>query len=493
MSERRPAASAPLDGAAFALLALAVVGWLAPRVAGFTTDSDAYLDVARGVREGAGLVQSVVDFWRPGVPDPLGLWPPLYPLLVAVVSAFGVPLDLAARFVSAGSFAVFAFAFHALAVAALGRGGAALATVAALATLSVTRLGAFAWSEATYLAFTASGLALLARAESAEGWTRGRALGAGLAFGLAAVTRHAGVPVALAAVAYVALRPALRGDGGLRAFALQALALPGVGIARNVLLFGRPFGPALPPAEHGIATQGFEFARALRWELLPAPFDRIEATSIALGAAVAVGVLLALRAGGASRLAAGFALGYAALVVVATGTSAINAPTGRYLAPVLPFLVLAAFAGWRGRGAADAANDADGGGRRALATGLAAVWTIAAVLELVGQGQAMRAPAPEVLARRDDLRALERLVPAGSTPVLSDCGHLVRTATGRAAVQVPAAGYRPRAYTAADDARWERAGVDQAIFAAGEPPAGAWERVAVEGRFTRWVRRAAED
>jgi hypothetical protein len=117
------------------------------------------------------------------------------------------------------------------------------------------------------------------------------------------------------------------------------------------------------------------------------------------------------------------------------------------------------------------------------------VWTIAVVLELLGQGQAMRAPAPEILARREDLSALERLVLPGTTPVLSDCGHLVRTATGRAAVQIPAAGYRPRDYTAADDARWARAGVDEAILAAGEPPAGAWERVAVEGRFTRWVRR----
>ena len=279
MSERRPQASAPLDGAVLAVLALAVIGWLAPRVAGFTTDSDAYLDVARSVRAGTGLVQSVVDFWRPGVPDPLALWPPLYPLLVAVVAAFGVPLELAARFVAAGSFAVFAFAFHALAVTALGRGGGALATIAALATLSVTRLGAFAWSEATFLALTTIGLAMLARAESAGGWTRGRAFVAGVAFGLAAVTRYAGVPVALAAVAYVALRPALRGDGGraLRSFALQSLALPGVGIARNLLLFGRPFGPALPPAEHGVATQAFELARALRWELLPAPFDRVEA------------------------------------------------------------------------------------------------------------------------------------------------------------------------------------------------------------------------
>ena len=247
MSERRPQASAPLDGAVLAVLALAVIGWLAPRVAGFTTDSDAYLDVARSVRAGTGLVQSV-DFWRPGVPDPLALWPPLYPLLVAVVAAFGVPLELAARFVAAGSFAVFAFAFHALAVTALGRGGGALATIAALATLSVTRLGAFAWSEATFLALTTIGLAMLARAESAGGWTRGRAFVAGVAFGLAGVTRYAGVPVVLAAVACVRSAPGVARRRRTRpALVRAAVAGPAGGGDR-----AQP-APVRPPVRAGAA------------------------------------------------------------------------------------------------------------------------------------------------------------------------------------------------------------------------------------------------
>ena len=122
----------PVDTAACFVFALALVAVVAPRVAGWTTDSDAYIDVAANLRAGRGLVQGVVDFWRPAVPEPLGMWPPLYPALVALGGVFGMPLDLAARLVSAASFAAFAAAFHALAARALGRGPGALVTLFAL-------------------------------------------------------------------------------------------------------------------------------------------------------------------------------------------------------------------------------------------------------------------------------------------------------------------------------------------------------------------------
>ncbi len=470
-------ASAPLHGAFFAVLALVGVAVLAPRVAGFTTDSDAYLDVAMSLRDGNGFVQSVVDFWRPAVPDPLGLWPPLYPALIAAVAAFGVPLELAARLVAAASFAGFAFAFHALAVSALGRGAGALATVAALATPAVLRLGASAWSEAPYLALTTGGLALLARADARDNWSRRAASAAGALLGAAALTRYVGVPIVVAAVVFVATRRELRARG-LLSFAAPALILPGLWLGHNLLEFGRPFGPALAPAAHGMGKQAFEFLRALRWELFPAPFDHAAPGAYALALVTAGGVWLALRGAGAGRIAAAYALLHAGLVVVATATSGINSPTGRYLAPVLPFLVLAAFTGWRGRGDS----------RRVLATALAAVWTLAVVVELLGQVRGESTGSRDALARRADLHALARIVPVAASPVLSDCGHLVRVATGRTAVQIPAPAYRPRDYAAADDARWAAAGVNEAVFLGAGPPAGAWKRAAVEGRFTRWVR-----
>jgi hypothetical protein len=470
-------ATFPVDGAALFVLAALLAVVLAPRTAGFTVDSDSYLDVAGNLLAGQGLVQRVVDFWRSGVPQPLGLWPPVYPALVALVSAFGMPLEASARATAGAGFAAFAFAFHALATRALGRGPGALATALALALPGVALLGAFAWSESSALAFLAAGLAVLFA--GAPPVSRRRALAAGALLALAALTRHAALVVVVALVAAVLASPRLRGARGV--FALAALLPPAAWLGRNLALFGRPFGPALPPSPATPGAQGFEMARALRYELLPAPFDGSLAASVLLGLVLLAGVVLALRAGGIARACALVAVAHLAAVLAGTSTVAINAPTGRYLAPALPFLVLAALAGLRGTARSD-------GTRRALVTGLAAVLAIAAGLELLGEGRARPSPAPGELARRHDRGALRDLVPPGTAPVLSDQGHAVRLHTGRSTVQVPPAEFRPRAYDARDDARWAAAGVREAVFAEAAPPAGAWKARATAGRFTYWVR-----
>lgn len=471
----------PVDTGAFAALALVLVAVVAPRVVGFTADSDAYLDVAANLRAGRGLVQSVVDFWRPGVPDPLGMWPPLYPALVALVAACGVPLELAARLVAGAGFVAFAAAFHALAARALGRGLGALVALFAIALPGVALLGAQAWSESTYLALVTAALALLAGSAGGAPIGRGRAVAAGLALALAALDRHGGMAVALAAVVAAARTPTLR--GARLGFALAALALPAAWLARNLFVFGRPFGPALPAAHFGVAQQASVMARALRWELLPAPFDAGGVSSIALVGVLALGALLALRAGGIGRVAVGLGALHLAVVLAAVSLSAINAPTGRYLAPALPFLALGAIAGLAGPRAL--------GSRRVLATGFAGMLALAGGIEFIGWIGAHAPSPPDALERRRDHAALARLVPPGITPVLSDCGHTLRLATGRAAVQVPPAGFRVRDYSAADDARWADAGVHEAVMVgAAPPPAGAWSAAGTAGRFTLWKRSA---
>jgi hypothetical protein len=483
VSARRepPAAGGyPVDSVAFALGALVLVAAIAPRVAGFTTDSDAYLDVAANLAAGRGLVQRVVDFWRPGLPDPLGMWPPLYPALVALVGAAGVPLESAARLVSAASFVAFAGAFHALSARALARGPAALVAAFSLSLAGVALLGAHAWSEPTFLALVAGAMVLLAGRGSGIALDARRAALAGLLLGLAALTRHAGIVVAFAAVAGSLRTPTLR--GARVPFAVLALAPGAAWMIRNLLLFGRPFGPALPAAQLDAGSQAFVLARALRWEFLPAPFDAGGAGALVLAAVLGTGVALAVRDGGVGRVAAGLAGLQLALVLVAVSTRAINAPAGRYLAPALPFLALAAIAGLAGR--------RSGATVRTLAAGLAGVLALAAAVELAGWFGAHPPSPPEVLARRADRAALGRLVPAGEAPVLSDAGHLVRLASGRPAVQVPPPAFRARDYGSADDARWARAGVNEAVLTGpSPPPAGAWARAASAGRFTRWVRR----
>jgi hypothetical protein len=216
---------------------------------------------------------------------------------------------------------------------------------------------------------------------------------------------------------------------------------------------------------------------------VPAPFDREPLVAGALTLVLAAGAILAVRRGGVARVAASVAAILLCVVLVATSTSAINAPTGRYLAPALPFVVLAAVAGLAG---ADPA-----GGRRVLVTGLVAVLALAAGLESLGTPGPRRARgAPDaVAASRADRAVLGHLAGHAGGPVLSDVGHLVRAASGRAAVQIPPAEFRPRAYGADDDARWARAGVREAVMAGEAPPAGAWRESTAAGRFTWYVRR----
>jgi hypothetical protein len=466
----------PVDGILVALFAAVTATVLSTRIEPFTIDALYSLDVAENLRSGRGAAQSVVDFWRPTVPDPVGLWPPLFPALLALVSGLGIPLEAAARAVPIAAFGAFAFAFHALAARAVGRAPGALVTVFALTLPGVVAVATHAWSEAPFLALLTGGLALVCGVDPSR-MSSARAALAGLLIGLAAITRYAGVPLAM--VAGLAALAFARGVPGTSRwlFAAGALGPPVAWAIRNLAVFGRPFGPALPPAREGMGTQAFELARALRWELVPAPFERTTAVAIGLALALGVGLALALRRDGVGRMVAVVATLLLAVVLFATST--INAPTGRDLTPALPFVILAAVIGLAGPAGAS-------GERRASVTGLVAVLAMASAVEVVS---AVRAGEPgPVSAARADRAAIAWLVAPDGAPILSDVGPLVRTVSGRAAVQIPPSDFRPRDYDDAEDARWARAGVREALMAGGPPPAGTWRVETSAGRFTRYVR-----
>ena len=58
-------------------------------------------------------------------------------------------------------------------------------------------------------------------------------------------------------------------------------------------------------------------------------------------------------------------------------------------------------------------------------------------------------------------------MPAGPGPVLSDAGHLVRTASTRPAVEIPPAYYAGRAFMGTDRDRWQGRGVEEAVLTRG--------------------------
>ena len=100
-------------------------------------------------------------------------------------------------------------------------------------------------------------------------------------------------------------------------------------------------------------------------------------------------------------------------------------------------------------------------------------------------------PAESVRLRTARHAELRTLVPPDTLPVLSDDGHSVRSATGRAAVQLPAGPFRLRAFESGELERWRAAGVAVALMSA-----AAWTdtlggrdgaRARVEARHGAWL------
>jgi len=464
VSATRPAPGEWADRLGLAALAAITIAIVAPRVAGFTTDSDAYLDVAANLLAGRGLTQTVVDFWRPGLPDPLGMWPPLYPLAVAGLAGLGVPLAPAGRLVAMLGLVAFALAFHALARRAGGRSLALVATGLVLLGPGMAQAGATAWSETLYLLLLTGGLVAtidLARAPRPSAAPVAAAAGAGLLLGLAADTRYIGIGL-------VPLAAALLWGARVRGRALAAwsagAALPiALWLAHNLAAFGRPLGPALAPGARSFAAVASGLAGTLRWEFLPYALARLPWVALPALAGVAVAAAWGWRAREAARWVVTIAAVQLALVGLAVWGTGINEPHGRYTLVAWPFLTLAVCA------AADAGlARVFGASSRARPARVAAA---ALAFACVGVGLARflsttTVPPAAALARRQAQEAMVRLVPPGDSPILSDHGHLLRLATGRAAVQVPPPPFRAREFTAADARRWRERGVTRAIFRA---------------------------
>jgi hypothetical protein len=485
--DARPWRSAWAGSAAAAALAALTAACFAPRVAPFTTDSESYLDVARNLLAGEGLVQRVVDFWRPALPDPLGMWPPGYPLAVALAARSGLEVESAARAVSIAALIGFAIAFHLLARRAAGAGWGAFATALALTTPRVARAGVMAWSEMLYLALATAGLLGLARLAEATRAPPGAerrlpsalpAAIAGLAIGLAATTRYVGVllvPLGLA----VWLRS--RADGASRALWLAGATIPPMLWAiHNLAHFGSFSGP---PAVRSVPDVLGAVASGLRWGLLPQVWGAQMVLAALALAGLGIALVVAWRRGGVAALVAGYA------VLYLLAHLALRAMADRFLVPVDPFL-------WLVAAVALAALDRRGALARLAARAVAAALLVGMI---AGLGRALRdspssagigSLSPAFHLQRDaELDALRRVLPAAGPPVLSDAGHRVRSATGRAAVQIPPPRFRLREFTADDERRWRAAGVREAVLRRwqGTAPSALGEHIAARIRAGRWT------
>ena len=263
---RRPATATVL----LALIASAYCGLFATnslvRVRTFTADSMNYVDVARRVVAGDGLVQSTGGFNQPfylsgdlDLPSAFTAQPPGYPLAIAFLSWLGMDATDAALVVSALAYA----AILAL-VYLLGRriGGSAVALIAigaALLFVPLTHLGRAALSECLAVAIVLLLFLLLDRhlertpdhrdRPASRGSLPPLALGllAGAAFGV----RYSLWPLPLVGMTALwfgaaAPREELRARGVVPAFAVGALVPVAVVLGRNLSVEGRLLPAAMP-------------------------------------------------------------------------------------------------------------------------------------------------------------------------------------------------------------------------------------------------------
>ena len=215
MKVRRRAAPALLALAALTYCGLFAANSLI-RVRSFTADSMNYVDVARRVAAGDGLVQSTGGFNQPfylsgdlDLPSAFTAQPPGYPLAIAFASRFGMDAADAALVVSALAYAAILALVYLLGQRIGGSAAGAVALGAAFLYVPLTHLGRAALSEC--LAVAVALLFFLVLDRYRAGPFRRAAFAAfvlGLLAGAAFSVRYAFWPLPLLGVAALWLDPA---------------------------------------------------------------------------------------------------------------------------------------------------------------------------------------------------------------------------------------------------------------------------------------------
>lgn len=222
-----------LAGAGLVLLSTAKYG------VGISPDSVTYLDVARNLASGKGLVFSTGE--------PLAAWPPLYPILLALIGfTTGLDPSTFAHLVNAVSFALVIILSSPLFLAVPERPRilGILGLCAVLFSISLSPVYAMAWSECIALP-----LWLLYLVSAQRYWrSRGRwpLLIMALATALSCVTRYLAIALVPAGVLTILLAPGLKfGKRVMRACAFAALSLLPIGFWAVHMLQQRHLGAAV--------------------------------------------------------------------------------------------------------------------------------------------------------------------------------------------------------------------------------------------------------
>ncbi|NQT91122.1 MAG: glycosyltransferase family 39 protein [Lentisphaerae bacterium] len=289
-------------------LGLAYVSLLAfnslARTRNFTEDSMNYVDVARNVVAGKGISQTTLGFNQPDLPwdgpSPSAMvsQAPLFPLLIAFVSATGITCADAALLIPVFSLAaVLALAWFVARILYDER--TALVSVFLLLVYHPLALTAgFAWSETTAIASVLLTLLFLAGGCDGRGAVL-RAAAAGVAAGMGFSLRYALFPLVPLVIIFLAFEGVARRRSLLPGlFCAVGAAVPVCLVAgRNLRLSGACI-PAGRPSDIGLLANAEAVARTLMGSYLGMLGETVE---IVLLLAVLCGVFVLLYRRGALR------------------------------------------------------------------------------------------------------------------------------------------------------------------------------------------------
>ena len=179
----------------------------------FSPDSMNYVDVARNIASGKGIVQSTLGFnqtflfqWNSQIPTPFISQPPLYPLLIALLSHAGLTYADAALVLPAIAYGIVLLSAYILARDLYSEQAALLSICVLIIYAPLYLISKFAWTESIGIVFLLLSFLLLVKSCHTMSIVVSSTYSfcAGLATGLAFSTRYALLPLLLLGIVFIA-------------------------------------------------------------------------------------------------------------------------------------------------------------------------------------------------------------------------------------------------------------------------------------------------
>lgn len=251
----------------------------------YTWDSAAYLEAAQSLVRGDGLKHRVVAGFEPEIWEPMALWPPGYPMLIAAAHLLGAPLPEAGVIVAIASAAVFVILLGWIALRFFPPRIAVLVVAVTAAMPAFLRFTINCLSEAPYMACAAAALACAIAWSDRRDQAGGLLFAAGVLAAAAWAVRNVGLAlmppmgIFIAAICIRRNRPLLP---SLSIWTAGIALIVGPVLARNIGTFGELNPYELPPSDLSVGHNLEQTVKVLVHDLTALTKRAIAAVAVAV-------------------------------------------------------------------------------------------------------------------------------------------------------------------------------------------------------------------